>query len=57
MPTWSWRRLRDRAKGGKGIRKRLDERLEEVKRAKGYKNDTELTADDSRRSSPSSRRS
>lgn len=32
--------------GGKGIRKILDERLEEVKREKGYVNDTELTADD-----------
>jgi pyruvate,orthophosphate dikinase len=30
-------------KGGKGIRKLLDERLEEVKHAKGYKADTELT--------------
>ncbi len=33
-------------KGGKGIRKVLDEKLEAVKHAKGYKNDTELTADD-----------
>ncbi|MFA5190661.1 MAG: pyruvate, phosphate dikinase [Verrucomicrobiia bacterium] len=33
-------------KGGKGIRKLLDERLEAVKHAKGYKSDTELTADD-----------
>jgi len=33
-------------KGGKGIRKLLDERLEEVKKHKGYKNDTDLTADD-----------
>ena len=33
-------------KGGKGIRKILDERLEEVKKEKGYKNDTDLTADD-----------
>ena len=33
-------------KDGKGVRKILDERLEEVKKAKGYKNDTELTADD-----------
>jgi pyruvate,orthophosphate dikinase len=33
-------------KGGKGIRKVLDERLGEVKKSKGYKNDTELTADD-----------
>ena len=33
-------------KGGKGIRKVLDERLEEVKKHKGYKNDTELNAAD-----------
>lgn len=33
-------------KGGKGIRKILDERLEQVKREKGYTNDTELSADD-----------
>ena len=33
-------------KGGKGIRKVLDEKLEKVKRSKGYKSDTELTADD-----------
>ncbi len=33
-------------KDGKGVRKILDERLEEVKKAKGYKNDTDLTADD-----------
>jgi len=33
-------------KGGKGIRKTLDERLEQVKHQKGYKSDTELTADD-----------
>lgn len=33
-------------KDGKGIRKILDERLEEVKKSKGYKNDTDLTADD-----------
>src|SRR3989339_1571791 len=33
-------------KGGKGIRKRLDERLDEVKKAKGCKLDTDLTADD-----------
>lgn len=33
-------------KDGKGVRKILDERLEEVKKKKGYKNDTELTADD-----------
>lgn len=32
--------------GGKGIRKILDERLEQAKREKGYTNDTELTADD-----------
>ncbi|MFA5113518.1 MAG: pyruvate, phosphate dikinase [Candidatus Margulisiibacteriota bacterium] len=30
-------------KGGKGIRKQLDEKLEAVKKAKGYKLDTELT--------------
>ncbi|MFA5375736.1 MAG: pyruvate, phosphate dikinase [Dehalococcoidia bacterium] len=33
-------------KGGKGIRKVLDERLEEIKKSKGYKSDTELTADE-----------
>jgi len=33
-------------KGGKGIRKQLDERLEEVKKAKGVKLDTDLTAGD-----------
>lgn len=33
-------------KGGKGIRKILDERLDEVKHAKGYKTDTDLTAED-----------
>ncbi len=33
-------------KDGKGVRKILDERLEEVKKKKGYKNDTDLTADD-----------
>ncbi|HEX3020018.1 MAG TPA: pyruvate, phosphate dikinase [Chitinispirillaceae bacterium] len=33
-------------RGGKGIRKILDERLEQVKREKGFANDTELTADD-----------
>jgi pyruvate,orthophosphate dikinase len=33
-------------KGGKGIRKQLDEMLEEVKHAKGYKLDTELTAEE-----------
>jgi pyruvate,orthophosphate dikinase len=33
-------------KGGKGIRKQLDEKLEEVKKAKGYKLDTELTVAD-----------
>ncbi|MBN2037605.1 MAG: pyruvate, phosphate dikinase [Chitinispirillaceae bacterium] len=33
-------------KGGKGIRKQLDERLEAVKHQKGYTLDTELTADD-----------
>ena len=31
---------------GKGIRKILDEKLDEVKHAKGYKSDTELTAAD-----------
>lgn len=33
-------------KDGKGVRKILDERLEEVKKQKGYVQDTELTADD-----------
>ena len=33
-------------KGGKGIRKILDERLEAVKRAKGYEIDTDLTVED-----------
>jgi pyruvate, orthophosphate dikinase len=33
-------------KGGKGIRKLMDERLGEVKKQKGYKIDTDLTADD-----------
>ena len=33
-------------KDGKGIRKLLDERLEEVKHSKGYKTDTELTVED-----------
>jgi pyruvate,orthophosphate dikinase len=33
-------------KGGKGIRKILDERLEHVKETKNYKSDTELTAED-----------
>ncbi len=33
-------------KDGKGIRKLLDERLEEVKQRRGYKSDTELTVDD-----------
>jgi len=33
-------------KGGKGIRKVLDERLGQVKKRKGYKSDTDLTADD-----------
>ncbi len=31
-------------KGGKGIRKILDEKLEKIKHSKGYKSDTELTA-------------
>lgn len=33
-------------KDGKGIRKILDERLEEVKKQKGYQSDTDLTAED-----------
>ena len=33
-------------KGGKGIRKVLDEKLEHVKKSNGYKSDTELTASD-----------
>ena len=33
-------------KGGKGIRKLLDERMEAVKKEKGYESDTELSADD-----------
>ncbi|MCL6614615.1 MAG: pyruvate, phosphate dikinase, partial [Firmicutes bacterium] len=33
-------------KDGKGIRKLLDERLEEVKKEKGYQSDTELTTED-----------
>jgi pyruvate,orthophosphate dikinase len=33
-------------RGGKGIRKLLDERLEQVKRQKGYESDTQLTADE-----------
>jgi pyruvate,orthophosphate dikinase len=33
-------------KDGKGIRKVLDERLEEIKHSKGYKIDTELTVED-----------
>ncbi len=33
-------------KGGKGIRKILDEKLEQVKHSKGYKSDTDLTAAD-----------
>jgi len=33
-------------KGGKGIRKILDEKLHDVKEAKGYKSDTDLTAAD-----------
>jgi pyruvate, orthophosphate dikinase len=33
-------------KGGKGIRKQLDEMLEQVKHQKNYKIDTELTVDD-----------
>ena len=33
-------------KGGKGIRKILDEKLGHVKRSKGYKSDTDLSAED-----------
>ena len=33
-------------KDGKGIRKTLDEKLEHVKKTKGYKSDTDLTAED-----------
>ncbi|MBN2453583.1 MAG: pyruvate, phosphate dikinase, partial [Candidatus Omnitrophica bacterium] len=33
-------------KGGKGIRKTLDEKLEKIKHSKGYKTDTELTTGD-----------
>ena len=33
-------------KGGKGIRKQLDEKLEAVKKTKGYKLDTDLTVSD-----------
>jgi len=33
-------------KDGKGIRKVLDERLDAVKKQKGYKSDTDLTVDD-----------
>ncbi len=33
-------------KGGKGIRKVLDEKLEHIKKSNGYKSDTELTASD-----------
>ncbi len=33
-------------KGGKGIRKTLDEKLEAIKHSKGYKSDTDLTAQD-----------
>lgn len=33
-------------KGGKGIRKILDEKLENIKHSKGYKSDTDLTAQD-----------
>ncbi|TAD82876.1 MAG: pyruvate, phosphate dikinase [Bacteroidetes bacterium] len=33
-------------KGGKGIRKQLDEKLEAVKHKKGYANDTDLTVED-----------
>ncbi|MDP3730873.1 MAG: pyruvate, phosphate dikinase [Candidatus Omnitrophota bacterium] len=33
-------------KGGKGIRKVLDEKLEKIKHSKGYRSDTDLTASD-----------
>jgi len=33
-------------KGGKGVRKILDERLEQVKHSKGYTSDTQITADE-----------
>ena len=36
-------------KNGKGIRKILDEKLEAIKHAKGYKTDTDLTVDDLKR--------
>ena len=35
-------------KGGKGVRKVLDERLGEAKKSRGYESDTQLTADDLR---------
>ena len=35
-----------RGKNGKGIRRLLDDKLEKVKRNKGYNSDTELSADD-----------
>ena len=44
-------------KGGKGIRKLLDERLGEVKQRKGYKSDTDLTVDDLKHWWSNSRRS
>jgi pyruvate,orthophosphate dikinase len=31
---------------GKGIRKQLDEKLDDFKKQKGYKSDTEITADE-----------
>ena len=31
---------------GKGIRKQLDEKLDEFKKQKGYKSDTEISADE-----------
>jgi pyruvate,orthophosphate dikinase len=34
------------SKGGKGVRKILDERLEELKKQRGYKLDTEITANE-----------
>lgn len=33
-------------KGGKGIRKQLDEKLEKIKHKQGYKSDTDLTVDE-----------
>ena len=33
-------------KGGKGIRKMLDEKLEQIKHSRGYTSDTELTVEE-----------